>query len=75
MQIRVMKLYRRDHYQVVSLTDLKQPSYTTQRGEQKLCTSRVVLPVADILTGIISNIDHTCKGHDLGWVIWCIQHM
>ncbi len=26
------------------------------------------------LTGIISNIDHSCKGYDLGWVIWCIQH-
>ena len=25
------------------------------------------------LTGIISNIDHSWKGHDLGWVIWCLD--
>ena len=24
---------------------------------------------------IATNIDHSCKGHDLRWVIWCIQHL
>ena len=26
------------------------------------------------LTDLLSNYDHSCRGHDLGWVICCIQH-
>ncbi len=38
-------------------------------ANSKIVSTQNLLP----LTGIISNSYHSCKGHDLGWVIWCIE--